>query len=117
MGGVYSFLSEFLVSVQAAFKVPDPALTIELFIIPAFIGGILSSIFIACYNIHDYNKLPNFPFNNILTHPLKAGGMQLAVMIVNLLMAIATGLIAGLIIKFTSEMNELEEDTLFWSEK
>ena len=96
---------------------PDPALTIELFAIPAFIGGILSAIFIACYNIQSYNKLPNFPFQNILNHPIKTGGMQLAVLVVNCLLAIGFGLIAGFLIKYTSEMNELEENTLLWSEK
>jgi len=43
--------------------------------------------------------------------------MQLAVLVVNCLLALGFGLIAGFLIKYTSEMNELEENTLLWSEK
>jgi len=110
-------IPEFLLPLQAAFKVPDPALTIILFGIPAFVGGILSAVFIACYNIKSYNKIANFPFSNILKHPLRTAAMQLAIIIVNCLMAIASGLLAGFLIKYTSEMNELEEHSLFWNEK
>lgn len=105
VGAAYSFLPDFLDILMASFKVPDPAMTVLLFAVPAAIGGVLSSIFIACYNMKNYNKLPDFPFENILLHPLKTAGMQLAVMVVNCLMAAASGLLAGFLIKYTSEMN------------
>jgi hypothetical protein len=105
VGFTYSFLREFMLKVMATLKVPDPALIIALFGIPAFVGGILSAIFIACYNMTEYNKLADFPYTiyaKILIHPLKTGAMQIAVLVVNCLMALATGLVTGFIIKYSS---------------
>lgn len=97
-----------LPAILARLKIPDPSLTAILFVLPATIGTILSSIFIACYNIKSYNHLGyTFPYVNVLLHPFKYGAMQFAVIIVNTLMAVATGLLAGYLMKWLSEMNEL----------
>lgn len=117
VGCCYTFSRDLMPKVQAAFKIPDPGMTIELFVIPTVIGCILSAIFIACYNIPGYNKLKNFPFANILQNPLQVGGMQLSVLIVNCLLAIGFGGLAGIILKYASPMNELEEKNLLFSEK
>lgn len=116
-GCAFTFSREFIPRVQIFFKLPDPGLTLELFGIPTFIGGILSSIFIACYNIPGYNKMNNFPYKNIIESPLHTGGMQLAVLVVNCLMALAFGALSGVILRYASSMNELEEKSLLFSEK
>lgn len=61
--------------------------------------------------------MKNFPFTNILENPLQVGGMQLAVLVVNCLLAIGFGCLAGIILKYASSMNELEESNLLFSEK
>lgn len=116
VGLAYSYVREFLPAYLGSLKIPDPSLTTILFVFPTIIGALLSAIFIACYNTPSYNKLGyEFPYPRILQHPFKYGGMQLAVLVVNVLMAVATGLFTGFLMKWLSEMNELEEDTLFWS--
>lgn len=99
-------------------KIPDPGLTTLLFIIPAISGNLFSAIFIAAYSSPNYNHFGQyFPYPRILLHPYKYGAMQLAVLLVSTVMAMATGAVAGFLMKWLSEMNELEEANLLWSEK
>lgn len=77
-----------------------------MFGIPSILAGIFAAIAIGSYKIASTNTMgEKFPYIQILKDPLTIGGKQFAMIPITILMATATGIITGLILKFTADNN------------
>lgn len=99
-------------------KVPDPSNLFWLFGIPAIFASIFAAIAIGSYQISSTNKMGSkFPYPEVIADPLVIGGKQFAFFPITFLMAAGTGVVAGIILKYTADNNEVEAGDLLWDEE